>query len=125
MGRPPLIKGPSKGGLNEEGFRGSAAGQLACLTGLFSGYFAPVIPPTGGIYSGIAAPLDVDPQNSDMGSKTGEASSMPILGLFAFGDCSVEAAAKKGGIKTVKHLDYRYMNVLFIFQNFTVVAHGD
>lgn len=97
---------------------------IASLT-LFSCYSAPVMPPGGNVYSMIAAPLDIDANNTDMGSKTGEAETMSICGLIAMGDCSVEAAAKKGGIKTVKHLDYKYMNVLGIYQKFTVVAKGD
>lgn len=92
---------------------------------LCSCYSAPVMPPGGMIYSEIAAPLDVDANNTDMGGKTGWAETMSILGLVAMGDCSVEAAAKQGGIKTVKHLDYKYMNVLGIYQKFTVVAKGD
>ncbi len=98
---------------------------LAVPTVFASCFFtAPVIPPTGLVYSGFSAPMSLDLE-ADMGSRMGEAKSMSILGLVAVGDCSVKAAAMDAGIKTVKHLDYKYMNVLGIFQEFTTIAYGD
>ena len=47
-----------------------------------------------------------------------------ILGLVAWGDASAEAAAKDGGITIIEHVDYEYMNILFIYQRFTTIAHG-
>ena len=105
-------------------FVGLAILSVGLLT-LCSCYSAPVMPPSGWVYSEIAAPMDVDANNTDMGARTGESESMSILGLVALGDCSVEAAAKKGGIKTVKHLDYKYTNILGIYQKFVTVAKGD
>ena len=94
---------------------------------LFCGcaYFAPVIPPQGGIFSAITAPMDTDAENTNMGSKTGEASVHSILGLIAFGDCGVYSAARDGGLTSVNHVDYKYLNVFGIYQCFTTVAYGD
>ena len=99
---------------------------LAAVTGISTGcYTAPVMPPVAGVYSNIQAPLDIDANESTMGSKTVKSSVVAILGLFSFGDASTAAAAREGGITTIRHLDYEYFNVLGIYQRFTTVAKGD
>jgi hypothetical protein len=85
---------------------------------------APVVPPIGAFYNNTKAPLDVDFEKSEYGPKTGAASTNCILGLIAWGDASAEAAAKDGGITTIEHVDYEYMNILFIYQKYTTIAHG-
>jgi hypothetical protein len=88
-------------------------------------YTAPVIPPLGGIYSNYNAPLTADFNGQDaQPGKTGSASAVSILGLFAYGDCSVRTAAQQGGLYSVSYCDYHYKNVLGIYQEFTVIAHG-
>lgn len=57
--------------------------------------------------------------------RSGEASSIAVLGLIALGDSSMETAAANGNLSTVNHLDYKFMNVLFLYQSFTTVAHGE
>ena len=98
---------------------------LVIFTGCGVGYWAPVIPPQGGLISITSAPLDTDAENTNLGSKTGESSSHNILGLVAFGDCSVYSAARDGGLNTVNHIDYKYLNILCIYQCFTTVAYGE
>lgn len=85
---------------------------------------APVVPPTGAIFNNTRVPLDVDFEKTEYGPKTGAASTNCILGLIAWGDASAEAAAKNGDITTIEYLDYEYMNVLYIYQRFTTIAHG-
>ncbi len=88
-------------------------------------YTAPVVPPVGGIYSDYSAPLTADFNGQDaQPDKTGQASSASVLGLFAWGDCSVHTAAEQGGLYSVSYCDYHYKNVLGIYQKFTVIAHG-
>ena len=48
-----------------------------------------------------------------------------ILGLFAGGDASVEAAVRDGGISEPRHLDYRFFNFLGIYQKFTTIVRGE
>jgi hypothetical protein len=48
-----------------------------------------------------------------------------ILGIVSTGDCSIDAAAKDGGLNKVNHLDYDYMNILGIYQKVTVIAYGE
>ena len=97
-----------------------AAGSCGCTT-----VYAPVVPPTGFVYSNIKAPLDVDYKDTVLVGKKGEASTKEVLG-FAWGDASIEAAAKSSGIKTIDHADYRYVNVLFgIYQKYTTIVYGE
>ena len=52
--------------------------------------------------------------------------SHSILGLVAWGDTSIQAGAKNGNIKTVKHTDYEFFNVLFgAYTETTVFVYGD
>jgi len=92
------------------------------LTGCLS---APFVPPLGGVHSNVNAPLSVDHNRSTVTTKQGEASSVCILGLVSFGDASTQSAAESGGLKTIQYLDYNYFNVLGIYQETTVIAHGE
>lgn len=105
-------------------------GVLALLSVLVLGatgcaYSAPVIPPVGMLYSNYDAPLTTEYAGQDVTAKEGMASSMSILGLVAWGDCSVETAAKAGNLKQVNFADYNYYNVLGIYQKFTVKVYGE
>jgi len=88
-------------------------------------YQAPVVPPGGLLFANTKAPMDVDTDKTETGTKIGEASTLSILSLFTFGDCSINAAAQNGNLKTVNHVDYSYTNVLGVYQNFTTIAYGD
>ncbi|MBP5160630.1 MAG: TRL-like family protein [Alphaproteobacteria bacterium] len=97
-----------------------AFGLAGCTT-------APFQPSQGIMFTEYKAPLQLEyNNNTDLGRKVGTGSATSILGLVAFGDCSVQAAAKDGGIKTIKHTDYEYTNVLFgFFTKTTVYVYGD
>ncbi len=84
---------------------------------------APVLPPVGS-FSVISAPIDVEFDGTTFGALEGEASSHSVLGLFAFGESSVAAAAREGGIETVDHIGHRYLNILFLYSSFTTVVRG-
>jgi hypothetical protein len=88
-------------------------------------WVAPVIPPQGIAFSSTEAPLDIDFNNTDLGSKSGSGSVICILALFSFGDCSIAHAAREANIQVVKHADYSYLNVLGLYQNFKVIVYGD
>jgi len=107
--------------------RSAAALAGMCLMLIAGGcYTAPVVPPIGGIFSNYSAPLttEYDGQKA-LPQKEGSASSFSILGLVAWGDCSVRSAAAQGGLSSVSYCDYGYYNVLGFYQKFTVIAHGD
>jgi hypothetical protein len=46
------------------------------------------------------------------------------FGLVAWGDCSIETAAKAGGITQIRHIDYQSKNVLG-YQEFTTIVKGE
>lgn len=91
---------------------------------LFAGCLsAPFQPPTG-LVTVQKAPLSTD-GNWKTGTKKGESSSMSILGLVAVGDCSVDAAAKAGGLEKIHYADYGYKNFFGIYQSATVIVYGE
>ncbi len=47
-----------------------------------------------------------------------------ILGAVSWGDCSINAAAKDGGLSTIDSADYKYYNILGVYQTFTTIVHG-
>lgn len=101
-------------------------GSLAVLCLLAVGcYRAPVMPPTGLIYADVSAPMDIDTEDKPVGPKQGWAEAKSILGLVAWGDCSVERAVFIGQIQKVNHIDYKFYNVLGIYQKFTTVVYGE
>ena len=97
-----------------------------CLVLAVAGcYTAPVMPPFGGIYSDYSAPMTTEFNGQEaVPQKEGMATSYSVLGLVAWGDCSVRSAAAAGQLYSVSYCDYRYHNVLGIYQEFTVVARG-
>lgn len=96
---------------------------IAFLSGCMT---APVMPPSGALFQNVKAPLDVDMEKTKVSLKAGKASSLSVLWLFAFGDCSTATAAKQGNIKVIETADYEYTNVMFgLFQKFTIVVYGE
>ncbi|MBX3728337.1 MAG: TRL-like family protein [Candidatus Sumerlaeia bacterium] len=105
---------------------GAFLATVAAVAVLTTGcYQAPVMPPVGWVYSEFTAPLDYDQETSLVGERAGRASSMSILGLVALGDCSINTAARQGGITTLHGADYEFFNVLGVYQKFTVVVRGE
>ncbi len=57
-------------------------------------------------------------------NKVGQAVCTSYFGLVAVGDCSVTAAAKKGGIKNLSYYDQHTKNILG-FKKVTIKAYGN
>ena len=98
---------------------------IICITLFLGCMLAPVVPPAGIIYSNTKAPLDIDVNNTTIGSKRGEASCLNIMMLVAFGDASINEAARNGGIKTVKHVDYEFTNIFGLYQEYKTIVYGE
>lgn len=100
---------------------------LACalLAGCAGMTTAPVVPPPGFLFSSYTAPLDVDVDKTQLGTRRGEARCTAILALFSFGDAGIQAAARAGGITTIHHADYKATNVLGLFSTYTTIVYGD
>ncbi|MDB9093433.1 TRL-like family protein, partial [Parabacteroides distasonis] len=60
-----------------------------------------------------------------LGSKKGEATATSILGLVAYGDASIQKAAKEAGITKISHVDQQSKSVLGLFSKYTVIVYGD
>jgi len=82
---------------------------------------APVMPAQGIIFNDQKAPMF---SGQATGSKAGIAKAYSAFGLVGWGDCSIEAAAGAGGITQIRHVDYRYKNILG-YQEFTTIVRGE
>jgi hypothetical protein len=87
---------------------------------------APVVPPQGAIFTAWRAPLDTDMDPTQLPQKSGEASTHSVLGLVAWGDAGVSAAARNGRLTKIHHADYEFLSILFgIYTQFTLVVYGE
>ena len=78
------------------------------------------------VYADFSHPLDIDVNNTELGSKVGQASMESLLWLVAWGDSGTAAAARDGGIKIVRHMDQHTTSVLFgLFYKNTTIVYGD
>lgn len=78
--------------------------------------------PVGGLLTDVTLPIAATSNAS--ATKTGEATCKSILGMVATGDCSIEAAKKAGGIKTVSSVDFKANNILGVIGTYTTIVKG-
>jgi len=95
-------------------------------------YRAPFVPPGGCLISQVKAPLTANFDKTPAECpKSGSASvsyinPYPCIWLpLAFDSCSIQDAARNGGISKVHYADYEYFNVLLIYERLTVTAYGE
>src|SRR5262245_30070228 len=80
----------------------------------------------GCVYGNFGHPLDTNLDDTVLGSKVGESSMQSVLWLVAWGDAGVAAAARQGGITTIRHMDQRTLYVLWgLYYKNTTVVYGD
>ncbi|HQV79391.1 MAG TPA: TRL-like family protein [Agitococcus sp.] len=91
---------------------------------LLSGCASAVSPVTGSLYTNVKAPLLVT-DSTEKPTKVGRATMRSILGIYAVGDASVEAAAKNAGITHIHHVDYHTQNLMGVMSDFTVIVYGN
>jgi len=99
--------------------------MLISLCGCMAFPIAPVVPPLATTFTSVQAPVDITYNLTEIGSKKGEATSVGVLGLLAFGDASVKTAARDGNLKRVDHIGYEYTNVLGLVTFYTTVVYGE
>jgi TRL (tRNA-associated locus)-like protein len=81
---------------------------------------------TGCLYSHVKTPLDTDINKTILGHKVGTASAYSVLWLFAWGDMSVAAAARDGGITSLRHMDGESFQILFgLYSKQSIIVYGD
>jgi hypothetical protein len=90
---------------------------------LLSGCAMVVAPVNGGLITSVTAPITAT--DNQVSSKVGSASCTSILGIVAFGDCGINAAAKSGNISKIHHVDYSATSVLGIFSSFETKVYGE
>lgn len=71
----------------------------------------------------ITTPLTAT--SNTIGKKVGTSKATIWFGLCFGGDCSVQTAAKNGGITKVSTVDVKHKNVLGIFMSKTCIVTGD
>jgi hypothetical protein len=92
---------------------------------------APVAPPRGLLFTDVRGPLTPDPLGTRVSEKSGEASTLYVRDILitgqdiAWDDCSIEKAARSGGLTKVHYADYEALAVLGVFGKFTVRAYGE
>ena len=99
----------------------------ALLLSACAGYRAPVQPPIGTWYNDHTLPIDIvsEEGTARLGRNTGRSKSSSVLGLVAWGDSSVQAAAREGNLREVQHIDARYHNILGIYSSFETRVTGE
>ncbi|MGI6681420.1 MAG: TRL-like family protein [Bdellovibrionota bacterium] len=80
--------------------------------------------PVGVVYSELKLPVNVT-SNGQAYARTGVAECKSVLGLVAFGDCSIESAKKQGGVSRVYHVDWEARNILGILGEYRLVVYGE
>lgn len=90
------------------------------FVGCGSAYFK--APLAGGIVTNVTYDGSVSAEQG--GEKQGKSKCHSILGIVGYGDCSIEAAKKNGGISMVSSVDYDFFTVLGIYAGYTVIVTG-
>ena len=63
--------------------------------------------------------------SNTVGNKVGTAEATNLLGLLVMGDASINAAAKKAGIKKISHVDSQKTSLLGLFSKYTIFVYGE
>ena len=108
---------------------------LLTCSGCAPFYRSPVKPPPGIYpahgYNNTSAPVDVRFGPTRIGSKEGRAEAhsvlaLPLLGpLVAWGDASVQEAARDGRITRVDQIDCQVYNILGFYSEYVTIVHGE
>jgi hypothetical protein len=106
---------------------------LAALAGLCAGcavWKAPVVPPSGAIYTHYSAPLTLNDKPLAVCAKKGTASTRYVALLYpmysvSWADAALKTAAENGGLTRVHYADYEVLSVLGVYAEFTVRAYGE
>ena len=80
-------------------------------------------PVTGFISTSVKAPVTAT--SNPQGSKEGKSVCKSIFGLFAYGDCSVEAAVIDGQISEISTIDAKSFSILGIYSSYTTIVTGE
>ncbi len=97
---------------------------LSALCAALAGCATASAPVNGLLYSNVSGPVQIG-ASADAPTKVGRATTRSILGLYAVGDASIQAAAKAGGISKIHHVDHETQTILGVIADFTTVVYGN
>jgi TRL-like protein family len=101
-----------------------AIGGAMAMIAIGCGYGYPV----GSLYTGTQVPHGMNRNETSgpakTGDKHGEACATGILGAAAFGDASLDAAKKAGGITEVHSVEFHGTNILGLYTQGCTEVHG-
>ena len=84
--------------------------------------------PIGSLYTGTQVPHGINRNETSgpgkTGEKSGEACATGILGAAAFGDASLDAAKKAGGITEVHSVEFHGSSILGLYTQGCTEVHG-
>jgi uncharacterized protein YceK len=102
---------------------------IAILAIMFSGCVSVMKSPVLGVfYNGTTYPgagTGSVVKNDVKTDKTGTSTCSSILSLFAFGDCSVDAAKKNGNITKVNSVDHKTKSYFIFYTTYSTVVQGE
>lgn len=90
---------------------------------LLGGCAVAASPTTGWIYTKVQGPVATGTSSNT--AKSGQACATNILGLFATGDASIDAAKKAGGISNVSSVDHDSTSILGLYATFCTLVKGN
>jgi hypothetical protein len=110
-------------------FKSMAKVAVGATIGLFVFGCAGAVPyPSGSLYTGSQFPSSINRNETSgpgkSGDKVGEACATGILYAVAFGDASLDAAKKAGGITEVHSVEHHVTSILGIYMQGCTEVHG-
>lgn len=99
--------------------------SILCCAVYLTGCATVATPAIGLLYTDVTAPVAATGHVPEGKLLRGEASAKSVLGLFATGDASIQAAAKSAGITKIHHVDYHSKKILGFVATFTVIVYGE
>ena len=77
----------------------------------------------GVVYASLTQPLTIS--SNIVGDKVGVVKCTSILGLVAYGDASINKAARMAGISKISHIDVKSYNILGIYNTKIYYVYGE
>ena len=96
--------------------------SLSVVVMFFGGCLA-VTPVKGVAVTSAQGPITAT--TYDQSARTGKSCAYSVMGLFSWGDASINAAKNAGQIKQVASVDFDTFNVLGIYGSFCTVVRGN
>ena len=94
------------------------------LAAALTGCATAMSPVTGTMYTNLSGALAAT-DNPEKPTKIGRSSVRSILGVYAVGNASIEAAAKNAGITRIHHVDYETQTIMGVIADYTIVVYGN